>query len=332
MTPSLAKSIARITPRHLVSISQLSSAELSALVSKAQHYKEIVKSNDRRRCLENHHKLLGRLVALVFSKRSTRTRISSEGAAAHFGAQPMFLGKDDIQMGVNESVYDTTRVILSMTACIFARVNEHREIQQLCKHLTVPVINSLCDRYHPLQAITDIMSIKEAFGRTQGLKLAWVGDANNVINDLAVAALKLGINVSILVPKGVEFDAEVKHTAQGIARDSHLRFELGHDPLEALRHANVIVTDTWVSMGQEAEKAQKLRQFAGYQVTLDMLERGQVSPDWRFMHCLPRHAEEVAEEVFYHDKSIVFDEAENRLYAAMAAIDGFVLNHGHLES
>ncbi|KAM9891082.1 hypothetical protein OXX79_010976 [Metschnikowia pulcherrima] len=329
---TMAKTSANAAPRHLVSISQLTSEEFSSLVTKAQHFKNVVRSENKEEIKKNHDKLLGKLVALLFSKRSTRTRISSEGAAAHFGAQPMFLGKDDIQLGVNESFYDTTKVISSMTSCVFARVNKHSEIQELCQHSKVPIINSLCDMYHPLQAIADLLSIKEAFGKTEGLKLAWIGDANNVINDLAIAALKMGISVSVSVPESITFEQTIVEEAQKIvnASEGAVAFEIVNEPKQALKNANVIVTDTWISMGQEAEKAEKLRQFAGYQISQEMLRAGEVSGDWRFMHCLPRHAEEVADDVFYSENSIVFEEAENRLYAAMAVIEAFVVNKGDL--
>lgn len=319
-------------PRHLVSILQLSNDEFLNLVNKAETLKKVVKTNDTTTIKKNHDELLGKLVALLFSKRSTRTRISTEGAAAHFGAQPMFLGKDDIQLGVNESMYDTTKVISSMTSCIFARVNRHQDILDLCKDSSVPIINSLCDMYHPLQAITDILSIKEAFGKTEGLKLAWIGDANNVINDLAIAALKAGISVSVLIPSSVEFAPSVVDTANELvgASNGSLSFEVVNEPSQALKGANVVVTDTWISMGEEGEKEQKLKQFAGYQITQEMLANGGVASNWKFMHCLPRHAEEVADDVFYSDRSIVFEEAENRLYAAMAVIEAFVVNKGEL--
>lgn len=331
MTISKASALAP-APRHLVNILQLSKEEFTSLVDKAEHLKKVVKSNDVSTIKKNHDKLLGKLVALLFSKRSTRTRISTEGAAAHFGAQPMFLGKDDIQLGVNESMYDTTKVISSMTSCIFARVNKHQDILDLCKDSSVPIINSLCDKYHPLQAITDILSIREAFGKTEGLKLAWVGDANNVINDLAIAALKADMSVSILIPSSVQFAPFVLKSAEEIVNASNgkLSFEVVNDPSEALKGANVVVTDTWISMGEEAEKEEKLKQFAGYQITHNMLAKGGVSNNWRFMHCLPRHAEEVSDDVFYSDNSIVFEEAENRLYAAMAVIEAFVINKGDL--
>ncbi|KAK6458119.1 ornithine carbamoyltransferase [Scheffersomyces xylosifermentans] len=324
----LSSSTIMSQPRHLVNTIQLTNDELASLVNKAAGFKKIVRSGVPDPV--NHQKLLGKLVALLFSKRSTRTRISSEGAAAFFGAQPMFLGKDDIQLGVNESMYDTTRVISSMTSCIFARVNKHQEILDLCKDSSVPIINSLCDKYHPLQAIADILSIKEAFGKTEGLKLAWIGDSNNVINDLAVASLRSGINVSVSIPQGVEFDAEVGAAAKEIAKAGNLLFEVVHEPAQALKNADIIVTDTWISMGEESQKVEKLKQFAGYQITSEMISKGQANEGWKFMHCLPRHQEEVSDDVFYSDRSIVFEEAENRLYAAMAVIDGFVINKGDL--
>lgn len=317
------------SPRHLISIAQLSNQEFASLVLKAEKFKKIVREDDVAARKANHDKLLGKVVALLFSKRSTRTRISSEGAAAHFGAQPMFLGKDDIQLGVNESMYDTTKVISSMTSCVFARVNKHQEILDLCKDLKVPIINSLCDLYHPLQAVADLLSIKEAFGKTEGLKLAWIGDANNVINDLAIAALKLGISVLVAIPDSVLFEQSVIDDARKLTSEN-VTFEIVHDPLVALKNANVVVTDTWISMGQESEKQAKLQQFDGYQITQEMLNKGSVNSDWRFMHCLPRHAEEVADDVFYSDNSIVFEEAENRLYAAMAVVEAFVVNKGDL--
>lgn len=323
-------STVKTPPRHLVSILQLSAEEFNALVTKAENLKKIVKSGDTAAIRDNHDKLLGKLVALLFSKRSTRTRISTEGAAAHFGAQPMFLGKDDIQLGVNESIVDTTRVISSMTLCIFARVNRHQDILDLCQDSTVPIINSLCDMYHPLQAIADILTIKETFGHTKGLKLAWIGDANNVINDLAIAALKCDMSVAVLVPETVSFEPLVLREAKSIAQDAGVTFEVGHDPIQALDKANVVVTDTWISMGQELERDAKLAQFAGYQISQEMLAKSNAASNWRFMHCLPRHQEEVADDVFYSDRSVVFEEAENRLYAAMAAIEAFVVNKGDL--
>lgn len=313
--------------RHLISIKDLTNDELVALVNRAQYFKNIFKSNDSAEFQKNHLKLLGKTVALIFTKRSTRTRISSEGAATFFGAQPMFLGKDDIQLGVNESFYDTTKVVSSMVSCIFARVDKHEDIQNLCKHSSVPIINSLCDEYHPLQAICDMLTIKEKLDyENNKLKITWIGDANNVINDMAIAALKLGIDVSIATPPGIEMDPKIVAAAAQITKQNGTSIEYTHDSKKASQGANVLVTDTFVSMGEESAKNDKLKQFEGFQINKELA--GLADPNFKFMHCLPRHHEEVTDDVFYGEHSIVFDEAENRLYAAMAAIDIFVNNKG----
>lgn len=313
--------------RHLVSIKDLSDDEFAALVNRAQYFKNVFKNNETAEFQKNHLKLLGRTVALIFTKRSTRTRISSEGAATFFGAQPMFLGKDDIQLGVNESFYDTTKVVSSMVSCIFARVNKHSDIQLLCKHSSVPIINSLCDTYHPLQAICDMLTIKEKLDYNNNkLKITWIGDANNVINDMAIAALKLGMDVSIATPEGIEMDQDIVKAAEEITKRNGTCIEYTHDSKKASKGANVLVTDTFVSMGEEFAKEAKLKQFQGFQINQELADLA--DPNFKFMHCLPRHHEEVTDDVFYGEHSIVFDEAENRLYAAMAAIDIFVNNKG----
>lgn len=325
---SMSPTVSSASPRHLKSMLDVSHSELAALVDNAAKLKANFRAGVNTR--EYHQKLLGKLVAMLFTKRSTRTRVSTEGAAAFFGAQPMFLGKDDIQLGVNESIYDTTKVISSMVSCIFARVNSHADIEELCRHSQVPIVNALCDRYHPLQAITDILTIKEAFGSTQGLKLTWIGDANNVINDLTIAALKSGISVSVVTPKDIEFDSQIAAEAKKLASDGSLTFETAHDPIAALEGANVVVTDTWISMGEEAQKQAKMKQFAGFQISQEMVGQSNAASNWKFMHCLPRHPEEVADDVFYSDRSVVFAEAENRLYAAMAVLDAFVVEKGKI--
>ena len=324
------------TIRHLTSIKDLTDEEFKILVDRAQHYKTIFKNANSEEFQKNHLKLLGRTVALIFTKRSTRTRISTEGAATFFGAQPMFLGKEDIQLGVNESFYDTTKVVSSMVSCIFARVNSHEDIQALCKDSSVPIINSLCDTYHPLQAICDMLTIREKFASqladlsAKNLKITWIGDANNVINDMAIACLKLGMDVSIATPQGIEMDVNIMNEANKIASQNGTKIEASHDSKAASKDANVLVTDTFVSMGEEFAKEAKLKQFQGFQINKELADLA--DPDFKFMHCLPRHHEEVTDDVFYGKHSIVFDEAENRLYAAMAAIDVFVINKGNFNN
>ncbi|GME78033.1 unnamed protein product [Ambrosiozyma monospora] len=320
--------------RHLISISELTTPEFKSLVSQAAHHKKQIKNGIHQyQFAQSPQPLAGQTVTLLFTKRSTRTRISSEGAAAYFAGTPMFLGKEDIQLGVNESLLDSAKVISSMTSCIFARVDSHQVIQDLCRYSSVPVINSLCDTYHPLQAICDLLTIKEAFAKEggdealKGLKLAWIGDANNVINDLAIAALKFGINVSIATPEGINMSPKILAAAEKVSAETGAQLSLTHDPKEAASNANVLVTDTFVSMGEEAQTKAKLQRFKGFCV--DESLGAVAAPNWKFMHCLPRHEFEVSDGVFYDDKrSLVFGEAENRLYAAIAVIEAFVVNKG----
>ncbi|KAI5918776.1 ornithine carbamoyltransferase [Camillea tinctor] len=325
--------------RHLMTIGDLSPAELSKLVLNAAAYKKAVKNSNGGRGVDPA--LTGKTVAMMFSKRSTRTRVSTEAAVTLLGGHPMFLGKDDIQLGVNESVYDTSRVISSMTSCMVARVGPHLEISQLAKASSVPVINALSNDFHPLQTIADFLTIHETFaaeGTTggsiipPGLKIAWVGDANNVLFDLAIACLKLGVHISVATPRGYEIPLHMKDFIESNTKDSETPGLLTehHIPEAAIKDADIIVTDTWVSMGQEAESKKRLRAFEGFQVTNELAARGGAKPDWKFMHCLPRHAEEVADEVIYSHRSLVFPEAENRLWAALAALEAFVVNKGQI--
>ena len=250
----------------------------------------------------------------------------------------MFLGANDIQLGVNESLYDTSVVISSMVSAMVARVNAHTEVADLAKHSSVPVINALSDLYHPLQTIADYLTIHEAFPSSsnsglglEGLKIAWVGDANNVLFDLAIGAAKLGVEVAVATPKGYEIPAQMRQIiASNSLSSSPAKLTETNVPEEALKNADVVVTDTWVSMGQEEEKQRRLKAFEGFQVTKELVERGGAKEGWRFMHCLPRHPEEVSDEVFYSPASLVFQEAENRLWSAVSALEGFVVNKGKI--
>jgi len=242
------------------------------------------------------------------------------------GGNPMFLGKDDIQLGVNESLYDTSVVISSMVSCMVARVNEHAAVADLAKHSSVPVVNALSEDFHPLQIIADFLTVYESYpGRSgsglglQGLKMAWVGDANNVLFDLAIAAAKLGVNMSVATPKGYEIPDRMRELIKSSNEGESTLFET-NSPEEAVKDADILVTDTWVSMGQEAEMQKRLKDFAGFQITSELAERGGANKDWKFMHCLPRHPEEVSDGVFYSPRSLVFPEAENRLYAAICKL------------
>ncbi|KAF2653353.1 ornithine carbamoyltransferase [Lophiostoma macrostomum CBS 122681] len=327
-------------PRHLLSIADLTPTELTTLVRNAHHHKTIIKSTGEVPT-SLRSALAGRTVALTFSKRSTRTRLSTEGAVVALGGHPMFLGKDDIQLGVNEDLYDTSVVMSSMTSAIVARVGPHADVADLAQHSSVPVINALSDLYHPMQIVADLLTIAEVNLSSsssslglEGMRIAWVGDANNVLFDLAIGAAKLGIDVSVATPKGYEIPEEMRGVidqAAATAPQGGKLFET-NVPEEAIKNADIIVTDTWVSMGQEEETAKRLKAFEGFQITSELVKRGGAKENWSFMHCLPRHPEEVSEEVFKGPHSVVYREAENRLWAAISVLEGFVVNKGHITS
>lgn len=224
-----------------------------------------------------------------------------------------------------------------------ARVGPHSDVAELAKHSSVPVINALSDDFHPLQAIADFLTIHQSLAYTEssytsaasglglrGLKMAWVGDSNNVLFDLATACMMMGVDITVASPKGYGIPTAMKRrivaAREGVEAAGQL-YETSV-PEEAVKDADIIVTDTWISMGQEAEQKKRLQAFSGFQVTEELAKRGGAKEDWKFMHCMPRHQEEVSDEVFYGPRSLVFPEAENRLWAAVAALEGFVVNHG----
>ncbi|KAI0112271.1 putative ornithine carbamoyl transferase [Nemania sp. FL0031] len=325
--------------RHLLTIGDLSPAEFSSLVLHAANNKRSIKQYGIRRGRRIKYHLDRQTIAMMFNKRSTRTRVSTEAAVALMGGHPMFLGQDDIQLGVNESLYDTAKIISSMTSGIVARVGPHDDVVNLAKHSSVPVINALSSDFHPLQTIADFLTIHEAFSDKgvnstgvvpDGLKVAWVGDANNVLFDLAIGCVKLGVDIAVATPPDyripetmMAFIKEQAETAQSPGTITEYFV-----PEEAVKDANVIVTDTWVSMGQEEETQKRLEAFAGFQVTEELAKRGGAQADWKFMHCLPRHPEEVSDEVMYGPRSLVFQEGENRLWAATATLAAFITFKG----
>jgi ornithine carbamoyltransferase len=320
-----------------MSIADLTPSEFTALVRNAATHKATIKSN--RDSFPLRTALQGQTVGLVFNKRSTRTRISTEGAIAAMGGQPMFLGKDDIQLGVNESLRDTSIVMSSMMSGLIARVGAHSEITGLAEYSSVPIINALSENFHPFQAVADFLTVTEAVPRSkgpglglEGLKIAWVGDANNVLFDWAIGAVKLGANISVASPTGYGIPAEMRKLIKEAAVQGGTLTETTV-PEEAVKDASIIVTDTFISMGQEEETAQRLKAFQGFQVTNDMAKRGGALADWKFMHCLPRHPgeySEVDDDVFYGPRSLVFTEAENRLWAAISVLEGFLVNKGKI--
>jgi ornithine carbamoyltransferase len=215
-----------------------------------------------------------------------------------------------------------------MTSCIVARVGPHADITGLAKDSSVPVINALSDDFHPLQTIADFLTITEYFNPSgasgaslglEGLKVAWIGDSNNVLFDLATACTRMGVTIAVASPEGYGIPEPMKSIIESRHPTSKSTGKLIETtvPEEAIRDADILVTDTWVSMGQEADKQKRLKAFAGYQITPELARKGGAKENWKFMHCLPRHPEEVSDEVFYSPRSLVFPEAENRLWAAV---------------
>ncbi|XP_063070659.1 ornithine transcarbamylase, mitochondrial [Engraulis encrasicolus] len=269
--------------------------------------------------------LQGKSIAMIFEKRSTRTRMSTETGFSLLGGHPCFLTPQDIHLGVNESTTDTARVLAGFADIVLARVYSHASLQELANHSTVPIINGLSDLYHPIQILADLLTLQEHYGSLSGLTVSWIGDGNNVLHSLMMSLAKLGVNLRVATPKGYEPDSGVLTEAQRLSKKYGTELFMTSDPMEAASGANVLVTDTWVSMGQEEEKKKRLQDFTGYQITM---QTGRVaSPDWTFLHCLPRKAEEVDDEVFYSQRSLVFPEAENRKWTIMGLMVSLLTNY-----
>jgi len=293
----------------MLSLQEYSSDELRILLDRSLQLKDIMKVKRVYRPLEGYS------MSMIFEKRSTRTRVSTETGIHYLGGHALFLSSRDIAVDL-ENVRDTALVLSRFNDIVLARVFEHEKVFQLAKHAKVPVINGLSDKSHPLQILADLMTMEEKFGKLEGLTVAWVGDGNNVLHSLMEACPKLGMNLRIATPHQYAPHQDIQDYCLSQAKISGTEVLLTGKPTEAVKGANVIMTDTWISMGQEAEKDARIKAFAGYQVTNELAKFAH--PDWVFMHCLPRKQEEVADEVFYSDKSLVWSEAENRMYTVMA--------------
>jgi ornithine carbamoyltransferase len=264
--------------------------------------------------------LAGQSLAMIFQKPSTRTRVSFEVGMFELGGRALFLGSNDIQLNRGETIADTARVLSRYVHGIVARVFAHQDILDLARHGSVPVINGLSDLLHPCQALADYFTLRERRGSLSGLKLAYVGDGNNVANELMFGAVKLGMRCSIGCPKGYEPNPLIFKSAQREAQKlGSPAPEVTQNAFEAVAGADVVYTDVWTSMGQEAEAEARVRAFQGYSVTAKLMAAA--GSDALFMHCLPAHrGEEVAAEVIDGPQSAVFDEAENRLHVQKAVL------------
>ena len=273
-----------------------------------------------------HPLLAGKTLGMIFEKSSTRTRVSFEVGMYQLGGQALFLSSRDLQLGRGEPIKDTARVLSRYLDGIMIRTYGHERIEELARWADVPVINALSDLLHPCQALTDLLTIREYKGKNlAGLKMAYVGDGNNMTHSLMYAAAKVGMNFAAATPEGYEPNAEVVTNAKADAAATGATITITHNPMEAVAGADVIVTDTWASMGQEAEHDARTAVFRPYQVNWELVaESG--DPRCIVMHCLPAYrGEEITEDVFEEFADVIFDEAENRLHvqkAIMALVMG----------
>lgn len=299
--------------KHLISIHDITREEFNQILALAQKLKRETKEG------KTHHILKGKTLGMIFTKSSTRTRISFEVGMYQLGGHPMFLSANDMQLGRGESIYDTANVMSRFVDGIMIRTYAHQDVLDLAKYGSVPVINGLTDLLHPCQALADLLTVYEHKGKLRGLKLAYVGDGNNVAHSLLYACAKAGMDMSVATPKGYECNEEVVANAKDDAKETGAEIIITNDPVEAVTGADVVCTDTWVSMGQEAEKAERVKVFKDYQVNSELF--GKSKEDSIFIHCLPAYrGYEVTEDVIDGPRSVVFDEAENRLHAQKAVM------------
>ena len=295
--------------KDVLSITDLSREEIYELLKSAVDLKEKRKAEEPTEFLKN--KSLG----MIFEKASTRTRVSFEVAMTDFGGHALYLNSNDIQIGRGETIEDTARILSGYLHGLMARVMSHETVLKLAEYSTIPVINALSDQEHPCQILSDFMTILEYKQKFEGLKFVWIGDGNNVCNSALLGSAIMGMEFAIACPKGYEPKAEYLEKAKALGG----KFTVTDDPKVAAKDADIIYTDVWVSMGDEAEQEKRLKDFARYQVNTELL--GAAKPDVIVMHCLPaRRGLEITDEVMDGPNSVIFDEAENRLHAQKALI------------
>jgi len=294
--------------KDLLTLADLSGDELWHILNVAQELKE--------EWLEGSNQpiLMGKTLGMLFQKPSLRTRVSFEVGMLHLGGEALYLSPDEIKLGQRESVEDVARVLSRYVDAIMARVFSHRDVETLASYSRVPVINGLSDRYHPCQALGDMLTILEKKSVLRGLKIAWVGDGNNVLHSLLYAASKVGMNVHVATPPGYEPAIDIVEQAFRFAAETGSTIEVGNDAQAAVAGADIVYTDVWTSMGQEAETERRLKIFPPYQVNGALL--AQADAEAIVMHCLPAHrGQEITDEVADGPQSVLFDQAENRMHA-----------------
>jgi len=299
--------------KDLLTVHEIPRSQIAHLIRLAEKFKSM------RRCGVPHQRLVGATLGLVFEKPSTRTRVSFEAGMNQLGGQSLFLSASDIQLCRGESIADTARVLSRYLDGIVIRTYAHETVEEWAREATVPVINGLTDLSHPCQALSDLLTIREKKGRLRGVKVAYVGDGNNVANSLIEVAAKTGMAISLACPSGYEPDQRTVERARVQSEETGGEITLGDDPLAAVKDADVVYTDIWISMGREREQARRLKALAPYQVNERLMRAAK--PDAIVMHCLPAHrGQEITAGVLDGPQSAVLDQAENRLHMQKAIL------------
>ncbi|MDN5347838.1 MAG: ornithine carbamoyltransferase [Clostridia bacterium] len=299
--------------RDFLSLRDYSPEEIYYLLDLAAELKKKLKAG------EPHPLLAGKTLGMIFTKRSTRTRVSFEVGMYQLGGYPLFLSADDLQLGRGETIADTARVLSRYLDGIMIRTYSHQEVEELAAHATIPVINGLTDFLHPTQVLADLLTIREKKGKLKGLNLTYIGDGNNVAHSLMYGGARVGLNVTIACPPGYEPLPQVVEEARRLASENGSTITITDNPMEAAEGADILYTDVWTSMGQEAEAEKRRQAFRGFRIDGQLLALAR--PDAIVLHCLPAHrGEEITDEVMDGPQSAVFDQAENRLHAHKAIL------------
>ena len=299
--------------KDFISLHDVSKEEIEKLIELS------IKLKDEQKKGIAHPILKGKTLGMIFSKSSTRTRDTFELAMTQLGGYPLFLSANDIQLGRGETIYDTAKVLERYLDCIMIRTFSHDDVLELAEHADIPVINALTDLLHPCQVLADLLTVYEHKKTLEGLKFTYIGDGNNMANSIMYGCGKMGIDCAIASPEGYMPDAEVIENAKDDFKKSGAKLLITEDAVEAIKNADIVYTDTWVSMGQEAEKAERIKVFMPYQIDEELFKKAK--EDALFMHCLPAYrGYEVTSEVIDGKNSVIFDEAENRLHAQKAVM------------
>lgn len=299
--------------KHLISLYDCTTEEIEKILKLAIKLKADNKAGI------THHILKGKSLGMIFAKSSTRTRVSFEVGMYQLGGQALYLNNNDIQMGRGESIYDTANVLSRFLDGIMIRTFDHQDVLDLAKYGSISIINGLTDLLHPCQILADLQTVYEHKGKLNGLKVCYVGDGNNISNSLLYGCTKMSMDISVATPVGYECDVLVTERAKETAKQTGSCVVITNDPSKAMQNADVVITDTWVSMGQESEKQERIKIFKDYTVTEQLFSKAK--DDAIFMHCLPAYrGYEVVPEIIDGPHSVIFDEAENRLHAQKAVM------------